>query len=202
MIVCRRNSLFVHNNGVTLTLNLNPGKFALSMMWGILTNKSKNSILNLFLIRNLVLAYKLPHINLLKTKFNINPIKNISVFVQISSFLNRLIWQTLLFKLKYRYYSFQEKLFIRKRDQIELYFIKLPSNSRWNKLEAIESGESFNFKLCIFGRYTYLEMIYILNTLGFTNLHDSCNLGGLDFENIEFLKYYNSDKGIFFKLNN
>lgn len=201
MIVCRRRDMIEYNNIMILTLNLNPGKFAFSMAWGILTSRSKNPILNLFLIRSLVLAYKLPQINILKAKLNINLIKNNSMFVQISNFLNRQLWHELLFKLKYRYYSFQEKLFVRKNERIELYFVKLPNNLRLKRLESIESGEAFNFKLCIFGRYTYIETIYILNQFGFTNLQEACNASGLNFENTNFSSTYKSRMDFFFSLN-
>jgi hypothetical protein len=90
---------------------------------------------------------------------------------------------------------------MRKNERIELYFIKLPNNLRLKRLEAIESGEAFNFKLCIFGRYTYMETIYILNQFGFTNLQEACNTSGLDFENTNFSSTYKSRMDFFFSLN-
>ena len=181
-------------------LNFNSSKFSTAIKWSIVAKKSKNPIMIFFLIRLLIYAYKIPYLTLIKTKLNINRVKKNSMKILLSNFLTTRFIFELLFKIKYRYYSFKEQLFIRKLSMIEIIFFKLPNNKQLRKLETIETGESINFKFGVLGRYTYLEIIYILNHLGLTNIHEACNIGGLDYENVIFRNKDKIDMKIFFKL--
>jgi len=61
-------------------------------------------------------------------------------------------------------------------------FSKLPTNLRLKKLEEIVSGEAINFYLNISGFFSFLDYIYLINWLGFTNLKQACLESGLDYD--------------------
>jgi hypothetical protein len=202
MLIIRRRSGFFHNLSAILNIKCIPEKFSTSLKYGLSAQKSKNPIMIFLVIRSLLFGYKLPKIHLLRTQSNIHIKKNNNITINISNFLINKILNDILFTIRYRYYPFKEKLFGRNATNSDLFFIKLPLNVRLQKLEEIESGDAVNFKLSFIGKYTYLEIIYILNLLGFTNIHESTLVAaeGLDFDNVIFLKNYKTNVDFFFKI--
>jgi hypothetical protein len=135
-----------------------------------------------FLLQHLVSNCKLPKViyNRSNTRYGLKISKNKSLTLFLPNSIQAKLLNYLIFVLPYRFYPFKESLFKYKVDKIALFFVKLPINRKLGKLEEINTGEAINFLLEFSGFFSYIEYIYILNSLGFTDTISSCIESGLD----------------------
>jgi hypothetical protein len=143
---------------------------------------NKNLIMLYFMLQHLASNYKLPKViyNRPQNRYGMKISKNKNLTLRLSNSIQAKLINYLIFVLPYRFYPFKESIFKHALNKISLTFVKLPINRKVGKLEEINTGESINFLLELWGFYSYIEYIYILNNFGFVDLASTCMESGFD----------------------